>query len=173
LCDGYRWIAWEEGLREAHADVMVRSFQGEIDSLIFPSLGDCTGSGVLMYEIRSKSGFLPQATWLLASVDGYCGCVQGLKERSGLGAIQNLAVTPGHRGRGLGRALLLEALHGFRRAGLDRAGLEVTAQNDGAVRLYQRLGFRRRKTLYKAVELPPQCTLPSRISHPPCSLSQA
>jgi ribosomal protein S18 acetylase RimI-like enzyme len=31
--------------------------------------------------------------------------------------------------------------------------LEVTAQNDGAVKLYNRLGFRRTKTLFKAVEL--------------------
>ena len=38
---------------------------------------------------------------------------------------------------------------------LGRAFLEVTAQNDGAVRLYRRLGFRRRKTLYKAVETAP------------------
>ena len=28
---------------------------------------------------------------------------------------------------------------------------EVTAQNEGAIRLYRRLGFRRRKTVYKAV----------------------
>jgi len=28
----------------------------------------------------------------------------------------------------------------------------VTAQNDAAVRLYSRLGFRRRKTVYKTVE---------------------
>jgi hypothetical protein len=37
--------------------------------------------------------------------------------------------------------------------GLARVYLEVTAQNDGAVRLYKRLGFRRTKTLFKAVEL--------------------
>jgi ribosomal protein S18 acetylase RimI-like enzyme len=30
--------------------------------------------------------------------------------------------------------------------------LEVTAQNDGAIRLYRRLGFRRTKTIYKAVQ---------------------
>src|SRR5262249_9066660 len=83
-----------------------------------------------------------------------CGSVQGLRERSGLGAIQNLGVTPAHRGRGLGSALLLQALHGFARAGLARALLEVTAQNDGALRLYRRHGFRCVKTLYKAVPDP-------------------
>ena len=34
---------------------------------------------------------------------------------------------------------------------MKRALLEVTAQNEGAIRLYRRLGFRRRKTVYKAV----------------------
>src|SRR5207248_4638326 len=83
---------------------------------------------------------------------GFCGTVQGLRERGGVGAIQNLGITPALRGHGLGTALLLQALHGFRRAGLTRALLEVTAQNEGAIRLYRRLGFRRCKTLYKAVD---------------------
>jgi ribosomal protein S18 acetylase RimI-like enzyme len=59
---------------------------------------------------------------------------------------------PLHRGRGVGKALLLQALHGFRRAGLGRAVLEVTAQNDAAVRLYRSIGFRCRKTVYKAAD---------------------
>ena len=69
------------------------------------------------------------------------------------GAIQNVGITPAHRGRGVGTALLLAALAGFQQMGLSRVYLEVTAQNDGAVRLYKRLGFRRTKTLFKAVEL--------------------
>ena len=46
---------------------------------------------------------------------------------------------------------MLFALHGFAQAGLARGQLEVTAHNDAAVRLYRRLGFRRTKTLYKAI----------------------
>jgi ribosomal protein S18 acetylase RimI-like enzyme len=48
----------------------------------------------------------------------------------------------------------LQALHGFRRYGLAKASLEVTAQNDAAVRMYRRAGFRFRKTLYRMVEPP-------------------
>jgi ribosomal protein S18 acetylase RimI-like enzyme len=72
-------------------------------------------------------------------------------DRGPIGAIQNLGVVPEHRGRGLGRALVHQALIGFRDSGLDRAYLEVTAENQGAVVLYRSLGFRRAKTLYKAV----------------------
>ncbi len=151
---GYFWVPWEEGLLELHAEVLFQCFHEEIDSTVFPSLGDRRGCLLLMTEMRRKAGFLPQATLLLAGPAGYCGTVQGVRDRSGLGAIQNLGVVPSHRGCGLGRALLIQALHGFIRSGLGRAYLEVTAQNDGAVQLYHRLGFRRRKTLYKAVELP-------------------
>jgi ribosomal protein S18 acetylase RimI-like enzyme len=36
--------------------------------------------------------------------------------------------------------------------GVTRVALEVTAVNDSAVRLYQRIGFRSMKTVYKAIE---------------------
>ena len=61
--------------------------------------------------------------------------------------------TPEHRGRQLGTCLLVKALQGFRSAGIRRAFLEVTAQNEGAIRLYQRLGFAKARTVYKAVEV--------------------
>jgi ribosomal protein S18 acetylase RimI-like enzyme len=154
LPEGYYWVPWDDMLLELHAEVLFCCFREEIDSVVFPSLGDRRGCSYLMNEIRRKYGFMPGATWLIGSPAGYCATVQGLRERSGLGAIQNVGVTPVHRGRGLGTALVLQALHGFRRAGLGRGFLEVTAQNDGAVRLYRQLGFRRRKTLYKAVPMP-------------------
>jgi ribosomal protein S18 acetylase RimI-like enzyme len=79
--------------------------------------------------------------------------VQGIRDGKGAGSIQNLGIVPEHRGRGLGTCLLYAALDGFRRAGLRRACLEVTAQNADAIRLYRRHGFRRARTVYKAVEL--------------------
>jgi ribosomal protein S18 acetylase RimI-like enzyme len=56
------------------------------------------------------------------------------------------------RGLGLGQALVRRALTGFSQAGLRRAYLEVTAENGAAVQLYRNVGFRRAKTLYKAVD---------------------
>lgn len=153
---GYYWVAWDDRLLESHAEVKYASFQDEVDSAVFPSLADRRGCALLMEEIRRKPGFLPEATWLAANAAGYCGTVQGIRDPTGLGSIQNLGVIAAHRGRGLGAALLLRALDGFRRAGLGRAFLEVTAQNDSAVQLYRRLGFYCRKTLYKAVSSEPE-----------------
>ena len=92
------------------------------------------------------------STWLIAHDEAYVATVQGVADRIGNGCIQNLGVIPGFRGRGLGLALLLQALHGFRRTGLAKATLEVTAQNETAIRLYRQIGFRFRKTLYKVAE---------------------
>jgi hypothetical protein len=159
LPSGYRFVPWNPGLLEVHADTKYRSFRMEVDANVFPCLGDADGCLRLMGEIASKDGFLPQATWLVAHDPGnrkpsdYCATIQGISNREGIGAIQNLGVTPEHRGSGLGSAVLIQALAGFRQSGLSRAYLEVTAQNDAAIRLYRRLGFRRARTVYKAVEV--------------------
>ena len=156
---GFSWSPWDESLLEAHAETKYLSFRSEIDANVFPCLGELAGCYRLMNEIRHKDGFLPGATWLLAHRDGpgtapeFCGTIQGIRDAAGLGAIQNLGVTPERRGQGLGRALLLRALAGFQQAGLKQAFLEVTAQNAHAIHLYQQVGFVHSRTVYKAVEV--------------------
>lgn len=149
----YSWVPWDESLLSTHANVKFHSFAGEIDATVFPSLSDARGCFHLMNEIAHKRGFLPWATWLITCPSGPVGTIQGICERPGQGAIQNLGVLPSHRGQGLGTALMLKSLEGFRRSGMGRVVLEVTAVNDAAVQLYRHLGFRCRKTLYRAVEI--------------------
>ncbi len=55
--------------------------------------------------------------------------------------INNLAVRPEHRGRGMGTRLLDHILREASRAGARWATLEVRRSNEGARRLYARLGF--------------------------------
>jgi ribosomal protein S18 acetylase RimI-like enzyme len=148
----FRWVPWSESLIDQHAEIKYLSFRDEIDAMVFPCLGDRQGCQRLMREIRRKPGFLPVATWLIAGPEGYCATVQGVMDRGPIGAIQNVGVIPSRRGLGLGRALIRQALEGFYQSGLRRAYLEVTAENDTAIRLYREVGFRRAKTLYKAVD---------------------
>jgi ribosomal protein S18 acetylase RimI-like enzyme len=152
LPQSFAWVPWEEALLDQHAEVKYRSFLGEIDAYVFPCLGDRSGCRRLMNEIRRKPGFLPGATWLIACPEGYVGTVQGVMDQGPIGSIQNVGVIPSYRGRGLGQALVHRALAGFCQAGLHRAYLEVTAENAAAVQLYRRVGFRRAKILYKAVD---------------------
>jgi ribosomal protein S18 acetylase RimI-like enzyme len=159
LPPGYRLLAWREEFIGDHAEAKYHSFRDEIDADVFSCLGELAGCFRLMEEISQRDGFLPEATWLIgyfAGADGRvdnCGTIQGIRASHKYGSVQNVGITPAHRGRGLGTALIKAALAGFQHAGLPRAYLEVTAQNDRAVQLYKRLGFRRTKTLYKAVEM--------------------
>lgn len=159
LPTGYRLVAWHESLCEVHAEVKFASFRGEIDSQVFPCLGELEGCEKLMIEIASRDGFLPEGTWLAeyksptSRQAEYCGTIQAVKAQKGKASIQNIGVTPFHRGQGVGSALILASLLGMHHLGVRRAGLEVTAENEAAVRLYRELGFRTARTLYKAVEL--------------------
>ena len=148
---GFQALAWRADLLDAHAGVLCQCFHGEIDAVVFPSLGNREGCVGLMTEIARRRAFIPEATWLVVGPEGACGTIQALRERGVLGAIQNVGVVPAWRGRGLGRSLLLQALAGMYQGGLGRAILEVTAQNEAALRLYRGLGFRRSRVVYKAV----------------------
>jgi hypothetical protein len=159
---GYRLWAWDPALLGAHADVKYRCFHYELDANIFPCFGSRDGCHRLMREISQRQGFIPQATWLLSCAgpreDDFCGTIQGVREAADLASIQNIGITPEHRGQGLGTVLIQRALTGLCDAGLGRVYLEVTAQNDGAVRLYERLGFSKARVLYKTQELVEACS---------------
>lgn len=149
---GYEWISWDRRFLEQHAEVKFECFIGEIDASVFPSLSSREGCLRLMQEIAARPGFQPDATWLISHCGHCCCTIQGVRDRTGMGAIQNVGVTLPHRGRGLGQAIVLQALHGFQRKGVHRVHLEATARNEAAIRLYRRLGFRCRKTLYKPLD---------------------
>jgi ribosomal protein S18 acetylase RimI-like enzyme len=156
---GYRYLPWCRDLLGAHAEAKFQSFRDEIDANVFPCLGELAGCRRLMNDIAGKQGFVPGATWLVVRCgpdDGTfeeCGTIQGVRDRAGMGAIQNVGIAREHRNRGLGTGLILRSLDGFRRAGIERVHLQVTAENVDAIRLYRRMGFKTVKTVYKAAEV--------------------
>lgn len=159
LCPhGYHLVGYHDDLLREHAVAKYQSFYHEMDANVFPCLGRREGCLRLMREITRRSGFVPESTWLLrfhdpaSSLVEPIGTVQGIRYDD-WGAIQNLGIAAHHRGRGLGTILLHQAALGFRRAGLSRMHLEVTTDNTAAVRLYERLGFRRARVVYKAAEV--------------------
>lgn len=147
LPSAYQWVPWRRLLLERHASIKWLSFREDLDGRVFPCLRDLDGCRRLMTEISSQAMFCANATWLLTYQPETdwppqdCASIQGILRRGGIGAIQNVGVVPEHRGNGLGRALILQALHGFRFSGMHYGFLEVTAGNRVAVNLYQSLGF--------------------------------
>ena len=69
----------------------------------------------------------------------------GDPQSDGTGWIDQMGVRPAWRKRGLGGALLCEAMHRFKASALGWAALAVSTENRRAVRVYQRLGFERYK----------------------------
>ncbi len=158
LPDGYVWGEWDDADVERHALAKHRSFRDEMDADVFPSLGEYFGCVRLMHEISQQDSFLGPATWLIVHRGGSgmpedCGTIQGLGPTDLSGSIQNVGVVPEHRGLGLGRALVLKSLEGFRLARRQRVVLEVTANNRPAVELYQSIGFRTVRTMYRTAIL--------------------
>lgn len=156
LPDHFVWIPWSQGVLKTHATVLYLSFRGNIDGKIFPSFGSLDRCRNLMDALSSRQGFLPGTTWLMSqnlphSPPEYCATIQGIQHSSDVGSIQNVAVLPEFRRRGLGAALVQKALLGFQQAGIERVGLEVTAENCSALRLYKKNGFDILKTIYKEV----------------------
>jgi len=155
LPPGYRWLPWRSLLMERHAQVKWRAFREDLDGQVFSCLSRSDGCLSLIREIASQRTFCPQASWMVAYQPepdwppSDVGTIQGILRSGGIGAIQNIGVVPEHRGLGLGRALLVQALRGFAENGMAAAALEVTAENEVAVRLYQDLGFRTTEVLYR------------------------
>ncbi|MGE3618881.1 MAG: GNAT family N-acetyltransferase [Acidimicrobiia bacterium] len=83
----------------------------------------------------------PATRFRVAEIDG---TVQGFAvtgRAAGRGYLQRLAVDPATQRRGLGAALVLDGLRWLRRRGADEVLVNTQVGNDGAVQLYQRLGF--------------------------------
>jgi ribosomal-protein-alanine N-acetyltransferase len=74
---------------------------------------------------------------LAGSVVGYAGVMVVGPEAD----VQTIAVTPEHRGTGLGVALLARVFDEALRRECSQVMLEVAADNEAALRLYERHGF--------------------------------
>jgi GNAT superfamily N-acetyltransferase len=154
----YRLRPWSDDLIREHAEAKYHSFRDELDAVVFPCLGELESCVRLMQEIRDRDGFVPEATWLAQYVGAgpsrveSCGTIQAIRVSRTRANVQNIGVTPFHRGRGVGATLILTAIAGMQHVGVTKVALEVTAVNEPAVRLYRKLGFRTTKTVYKASE---------------------
>ena len=157
---GISLLPWSRSLLRDHAEAKFRSFEHEMDANVFSCLGRYDGCLRLMREICDRSSFTPEATWLMVHDDPESGqrrrvgTVQGVLSQGRTGMIQNIGIVPAYRGQGLGSIIVRQSLAGFQSVGAPIVTLEVTTQNRGAIRLYERLGFVIQKTVYKSVEVP-------------------
>ncbi|MBV9048206.1 MAG: GNAT family N-acetyltransferase [Solirubrobacterales bacterium] len=82
------------------------------------------------------------AVWLIEGDGQLSGCIGLTEERAGAGRIRWFVLSPGLRGRGIGRSLLGDALATARAAGMRTLELETFSRLTAAAHLYRDAGFR-------------------------------
>jgi GNAT superfamily N-acetyltransferase len=81
--------------------------------------------------------------WVARAANGeLIGHLQAVPHDGGIWEVTNTAVVESQRGRGVGRALLERAIRDARADGIHRLILATGAADVGALRFYQRCGFR-------------------------------
>lgn len=108
-----------------------RALNESYDGGLFLQLGDLYPEGFIVAEGR----------------DGIQGFLLGVVERAYEARILILAVDERARGRGIGARLVRLFEERFRGRGIRRLNLEVRVSNENAIRLYERMGFERRRIL--------------------------
>ena len=113
--------------RERVTDDALREALEETHRLLFSREGN------RVYVVELQAGVPAALLWVGANRNLLTGRMEAW--------IYNVTVLDGHRGRGLGTAILAWAETAAREAGYEVIGLMVAAHNEGAIRLYERLGF--------------------------------
>ena len=101
------------------------------------SAEDESQNGLLLPEEEEKRGM----TIYLACIDDQIIGKVHLQLINGLGGIYGLGVLPEHRGKGLGRALLLAGVEKLKGSCAKEVMLQVVTENANALHLYQSSGF--------------------------------
>ncbi len=103
----------------------------ELERLLFP--GDDPWSAEAFLDAMAAGHH-----YVAARDDGHLIGYAGIGLMGAEAEVHTLGVEPGHRGRGIGRALLHELLDA---AGRARVFLEVRTDNEPAIALYRSAGF--------------------------------
>jgi ribosomal protein S18 acetylase RimI-like enzyme len=105
------------------------------------ALGAFDGEGVLVGIVTFIRDSGVKTSHKRARIPG-ARCDAAWRRSNPKGNVYGMYVTPQMRGRGVGKTLLLELIGRARACdGVEQLGLSVVAANDGAMKLYESVGF--------------------------------
>ncbi len=145
--DDIAFKPWERKHDREAAQLLHHVYRNHIDAAVNDQYCSVEGTTRLVESIvrhRGCGDYLQQAS--IAAVHVSTGKLAGIlgltAVRPGTAHIPQIAVATGYQGIGLGSAMLRAAFKKLARLGFAEVSLTVTALNSGAVRLYERVGFR-------------------------------
>ena len=137
---------WSDHYHDAAAQLIAAAYAGHIDSRINDQYRTSAGARRFLHNIVQYPGcgaFYRPAS--LAAFEGMSGKLCGISLASLVtpetGHVTQICVSPSVRGTGIGHELLRQSLTTLREMGCTSASLTVTAANEDAVALYERVGF--------------------------------
>ena len=138
---------WGDAYMDAAARLIPAAYEGHVDASINDQYRSPEGARKFLHNIIQYPGcgtFAEPASFAAFEPGGgaLCGLSLASVVAPACGHITQICVAPGSQGKGLGHALLLRSLLALRGMGCAAASLTVTSANQGAVRLYERIGFR-------------------------------
>lgn len=127
-----------------HGPHVRRAEAGDLDALL--ALEQCSFAGDRMSRAQYRRHLDSDSALILIASQQHQlrgSALLFFRRGSHLARLYSLATDPQARGQGIGRALLDAALDAARRRGCSAMRLEVRIDNDAAITLYERSGFRR------------------------------
>ncbi len=138
---------WSEQFLEAVGQLISRSYVGHVDSQINDQYRSVAGARRFLHNIIQYPGcgaFYDGASIMARDsiTRELCGISLTSMVQPKVGHITQICVVPERRGAGVGSELLWRSVRAFCDRGCDAVSLTVSSSNTGAVRLYERVGFR-------------------------------
>jgi ribosomal protein S18 acetylase RimI-like enzyme len=138
---------WHDHYQDAAAHLIAAAYGGHIDSRINDQYRTPAGARKFLYNIVQYPGcgaFYRPASFAAFEPGGghLCGISLASLVAPECGHITQICVSPEVRGTGIGHELLRQSLMTLKEMGCRSASLTVTAANEDAVNLYERVGFR-------------------------------
>ncbi|HTP69407.1 MAG TPA: GNAT family N-acetyltransferase [Dongiaceae bacterium] len=143
---GLRVDRWNDRYFDPCAKLIYLAYANHIDGEINDQYRSRHGALKFLKNIIHLPGcgqFLPNASFVLRhpGSDELVGAVLTSEVSAGVGHTTQICIQPGFQGHGLGRALMHASQDALRGMHYKELSLTVTAENRGAVALYEKLGF--------------------------------
>lgn len=137
---------WERKHERAAAELLYTTYVNHVDAAVNDQYSSLEGTARLIENIVHHRGcgeFLSRASLVATrrSTQKLAAILVFTAVQPKTAHIPQIAVAKAFQGAGLGRALLEFSLAERAKEGFDETSLTVTDLNEGAVRLYKRLGF--------------------------------